>query len=239
MSNQRATLTIGDRMPEYDASRNPEPRLQPGPQQGRHQGPESGWAAIRQTWSDPERWVGILVAAAPGLVFVAANVVASLYPAIIAAAVTALAGLGYRLARRQSPRSALIGILVVAVCALVAAVTGEARGFFLVPTLIPFAVIMACLASIIACRPLTGLLLNRVTGGPRDWYRNAALRRVHLAATSAAIGVNVINATVQVIFYDRGDTIVLAVAHAATGPVFATLAAVTIVAVRKTLAAQR
>jgi hypothetical protein len=44
---------------------------------------------------------------------------------------------------------------------------------------------------------------------------------------------------VQAIFYDRGDVVVLAVAHAATGPIFATLVAVTIVAVRKTLAAQR
>ncbi|MEU0546198.1 DUF3159 domain-containing protein [Micromonospora sp. NPDC005979] len=239
MSFQRATLTIGDRMPQHDVSRQPEPPPRSGPQQGRHQAPESGWAAIRQTWSDPDRWIGIVVAAAPGLVFVAVNLVASLYPAITAAAVTALAGLGYRLARRQSPRSALIGILVVALCAVVAAVTGEARGFFLVPTLIPFAVIMACLATIIARRPLTGLLLNRVTGGPPDWYRNVALRRVHLTATGAAIAINVINATVQVIFYERDDTVVLAVAHAATGPVFATLVAVTIVAVRKTLAAQR
>ena len=239
MNDQRATLTIGDPMPENDVTPHPERQPRSGPGQGHHQTPESGWAAIRQTWSDPDRWVGIVVAAAPGLVFVAVNVVASLYPAIIAAAVTALAGLGYRLARRQSPRSALIGILVVAVCAVVAAVTGEARGFFLVPTLIPFAVIVACLATIIARRPLTGLLLNRVSGGPRDWYRNAALRRVHQTATGAAIGINIINAAVQVISYDRGDTVVLAVAHAATGPVFATLVAVTIVAVRKTLATQR
>ena len=42
----------------------------------------------------------------------------------------------------------------------------------------------------------------------------------------------------QAIFYGRGDTVVLAVAHAATGPVFATLVAVTVVAVRRTLAAQ-
>ncbi|MEU1586837.1 DUF3159 domain-containing protein [Micromonospora sp. NPDC005710] len=239
MSDLRATLTIGDRMPQHDVSSHPEPPPRSGPQHGRHQGTESGWAAIRRMWRDPERWVGIGVAAAPGLVFVAVNVVASLYPAIAAAAVAAVAGLGFRLARRQSPRSALIGILVVAVCAVVAAVTGDARGFFLVPTLIPFAVIMACLATIIARRPLTGLLLNRMTGGPRDWYRNAGLRRVHLRATGAAIGINVVNAAVQVIFYGRGDTVVLAIAHAATGPVFATLVAVTIVAVRKTLASQR
>ena len=153
--------------------------------------------------------------------------------------VTATAALGYRLIRRQSPRSALVGILIVAVGALLAAVTGEARGFFLVPALIPFAVIVVCLASIIARRPLTGLILNRVTGGPPDWYRNPALRRVHLIATGTALGINVVNGGVQVIFYGRGDTLVLAVAHVATGPIFATLVAVTVVAVRRALAAQR
>ena len=116
----------------------------------------SGRAAIKQTWSDPQRWMGVVLAAAPSLVFVAVNVTASLYPAIIAAAVTAATGLGYRLARRQSPRSALAGMAIVAVGAVLAAVTGEARGFFLAPALIPFAVILICLATIIALRPLTG-----------------------------------------------------------------------------------
>jgi hypothetical protein len=216
-----------------------EPQTRPAHDRAPDPDPASGWVAIKQTWSDPGRWVGIVLAAAPSLVFVAVNVVASLYPAIIAAAVIAAAGLGYRLVRRQSPRSALAGILIVAVGAVLAAVTGEARGFFLVPALIPFAVILICLATIIGRRPLTGLILNRVTGGPRDWYRNPALRRVHLVATSTALGINVINAIVQVIFYGRGDTVVLAIAHVATGPIFATLVAVTIVAVRRTLAAQR
>jgi hypothetical protein len=226
--NNRQLMTM-DRQPQTRSAhhRAPDPD------------PVSGWAAIKQTWSDPERWVGIAVAAAPSLVFVAVNVLASLYPAIVAAALTAAAGLGYRLARRQSPRSALIGILIVAVGAVLAAVTGEARGFFLVPALIPFAVIVICLATIVARRPLTGLILNRVTGGPPDWYRNPPLRRVHLVATAAALGINVINAVIQVIFYGRGDTVVLAIAHVATGPIFATLVAVTVVAVRKTLAAQR
>lgn len=234
-------MTMGQPMP--DGSLPPEDGLeqQARPTQRRPHDPDSasGWDAIKQTWKDPGRWVGIVEAAAPSLVFVAINVVASLYPAIIAAAVTAAAGLGYRLVRRQSPRSALVGILIVAVGAVVAAVTGEARGFFLVPALIPFAVIVVCLGTIIARRPLTGLILNRVTGGPPDWYRNAALSRVHLVATGFALGINVVNAIVQVIFYGRGNTVVLAVAHVATGPVFATLVAVTVVAVRRTLAAQR
>jgi uncharacterized protein DUF3159 len=235
--NNRQVLTMGgpgpDGEPPGEAGTRPAHRRAYDPETA------SGWAAIRQTWSDPQRWAGIVLAAAPSLVFVAVNLLASLYPAIIAAAVTAAAGLGYRLVRRQSPRSALAGILIVAVGAILAAVTGEARGFFLVPTLIPFAVILICLATIVARRPLTGLILNRVTGGPPDWYRNPALRRVHLVATAAALAINVVNATVQAIFYGRGDTAVLAVAHVATGPIFATLVAVTVVAARRTLAAQR
>ncbi|MBU2662498.1 DUF3159 domain-containing protein [Actinoplanes bogorensis] len=200
---------------------------------------DSPLAAVRLAWSDPQRWITALVAAAPSLVFVAVNAATSLYPAITAAAVAALAGLGYRLARRQSLRSALVGILIVAVCAIAAAVTGQARGFFLVPALIPFAVILVCVVSIVARRPLTGLILNRVTGGPRDWWRHPGLLRVHLIATGTAIAINVVNAAIQVIFYGRGDTVVLAVAHAATGPIFGTLVAVTIVAVRRTLARPR
>jgi hypothetical protein len=57
-------------------------------------------------------------------------------------------------------------------------------------------------------------------------------------ATGAALGISVINATLQAVFYGRGDTAVLAFVHVATGPVFATLVAVTVVAVRRTLTAQ-
>lgn len=208
-----------------------------------HGSPETGWPVIRQTirrtWSDPRRWLGVLLAAAPGLVFVAVNVGASLIVAIAAAIATAVAGVGIRLARRESPTSALVGVAVVALCAAVAALTGQARGFFLVPALVPVAVILICLGSVVARRPLTGLILNRVTGGPPDWYRHPGLRRVHMVATSAAIAINIVNTAVQAIFYGRGDTAVLAVAHAATAPAFATLVAVTIVAVRTTLARHR
>lgn len=200
--------------------------------------PVSGWVAVKQTWSDPDRWIGVAVAAAPGIVFVVVNAFRGLTFAIVAAAITALAGLAVRLFRHASIRSALVGVLVVAACAGVAALTGEARGFFLLPAMVPFAVIAVCLATLIGRRPLTGMLLNRVTGGPADWYRNPALLRVHTAATWTAIGVNVVNATLQVVFYAKNDTAVLAIAHVATGPIFATLVAVTVVAVRKTLAAQ-
>ena len=196
---------------------------------------QTGWAAVKQTWSRPSRWIGVAVAASPSIVFVVVNAATALGPALIAAGATALLGLVVRLVRRDSARSAVLGALLVAACAAAAAVTGEARGFFLLPAMVPFAVIAVCLGSLVVRRPLTGLLLNRVAGGPPDWYRRGVLLRVHTVATLAAVAVNVINAALQVIFYRRSDTVVLAVAHIATGPVFATLVALTLVAVRRAL----
>ena len=77
------------------------------------------------------------MAAAPTVAFVVANSLGGLTWAFIALAVAAPAAFGVRLARRESLRAALIGLLIAAGCALVAALTGEARGFFLVPTLLP------------------------------------------------------------------------------------------------------
>jgi hypothetical protein len=88
-------------------------------------------------------------------------------------------------------------VLLVAACAGTAALTGEARDFFLVPTLIPFAVILVCLATIAVGRPLTGLALNRLAGGPTDWPRIPRLRRVYTISTLACVAINTVNAVVQ------------------------------------------
>lgn len=111
--------------------------------------------------------------------------------------------------------------------------TGQARGFFLIPALIPFAVIAVCAVSVAAGRPLTGLLLNRVCGGPPDWPAVGPLRRVYTVSTLVAAAINVINAAVQVTFYRADDPLVLAAVHVATGPVFAVLVAITVVSARR------
>jgi Protein of unknown function (DUF3159) len=179
---------------------------------------------------------GIVLAAAPTILFLVGNRARGLTGGLLAAAVTALVVFVVRLASRQSLKSAVVGVLVLAVCAAVAAVTGQARGFFLVPAIVPFAVIVVCLITILMRRPLTGIILNRVSGGPKQWWVHRGLLRVHTIATSVAVAVNVVNATLQVVFYRADDTVVLAAAHIATGPIFATIVAVTIVYVRRALA---
>jgi hypothetical protein len=177
----------------------------------------------------------MIVTAAPAAVFVTADALASLYPALAAAGVVAAASFAWRLRRRQSWRQALAGLLIVAACAAVAAITGQERGFFLIPALIPFAVIAVCAGSVLLRRPLTGILLNRVSGGPAHWREISGLRRVYTITTLVAVAVNVVNAAIQAVFYIGNDPVVLAVAHIATGPVFAVIAAVTVVLARRAM----
>src|SRR3954471_23199274 len=103
------------------------------------------------------RVVELLLVAVPTVAFLVANAVTgALVPSVTAAAVVAVAVFGWRSYRREPLRKAVPGLLIVAVCAGVAAVIGQARGFFLVPTLVPFVVILVCLVSIAVGRPLTG-----------------------------------------------------------------------------------
>lgn len=195
--------------------------------------------ALGTAWRKSGGTGGILVASSPTLVFVAASTLGGLTAAVVAAAVTAVATFAYRLARHEALGGALAGLVVAAVCALLAALTGEARGFFLLPTLLPAVILLVCLATVIARRPLTGLLLNRVAGGPPNWRHQRRLLRVYDISTLIAVLVNAVNFALQAFFYAADEPLVLAAAHIATGPVFATLVAGTLLAVRRTISRDR
>ncbi len=175
-----------------------------------------------------------MVTAAPTAAFLTANAAGDLTAGLVTATVTAIAAFGWRLYRRQPLRQAALGLLLVSACAVVAAVTGEARGFFLIPALIPFAVIAVCVTTVLIGRPLTGLVLNRVAGGPADWRSVPRLRRIYTLSTLTCAAVNVVNGALQVIYYRGNQPLVLGAVHIATGPVFAVIVAVTIACVRRT-----
>ncbi|NEB75556.1 DUF3159 domain-containing protein [Streptomyces sp. SID14478] len=185
-----------------------------------------------------QKAAGVLVAALPTLAFLVANAVASLTAGLIAAATAAVAAFAWRLLRKEKLRQAVIGLAMVTVCATVAALTGEARGFFLVPALIPFVVLGVCLTSIAVKRPLTGMILNKVSGGPDDWRSVTPLRRVYTVSTWVCIAVNIVNAALQVIYYRGDEPVVLGIVHIATGPVFAAIVAGTIAFARRAMPAR-
>ncbi len=189
-----------------------------------------GWAA---------KLSDVLVASAPTIAFLVANSMSSLNAGLIAAGVTAVAACAWRVQRKEKLRQAVLGLLVVAACAAVAAYTGQARGFFLLPLLLPFIVIAACLGGLMAGWPLAGVLLNKVGGGPADWRAIPRLRNVYVVSTWVCIAADVLNAILQVVYYRGNDTVALGIVHIATTPTFAVIFTVTITFARRAMPARR
>lgn len=101
---------------------------------------------------------GALITAIPTVVFVLVNVVASLWPAVLAAVGSALVLTGYRVVRHQPVQQALSGLFGVVVAAAIAAYTGQARGYFLVGIITSFLYAVPFAVSIVIRRPLVGWL---------------------------------------------------------------------------------
>ena len=201
-----------------------------------HDEPASIGAAARRAFADAGGVRGTAVVAAPTVAFVVADALGGLTWALVALAATAPVTFGVRLARRESLRGPLAGLAVAAVCALVAASAGEARAFFLLPTLLPAALMLLFLGSVLVRRPLTGVVLHRLVGGPRDWRRLAPLLRIYTISTLVAVAVHAVNFAVRTVFYLADQPAVLAAVNIAAAPVFAVLAALTVVAARRAVA---
>lgn len=168
-------------------------------------------------------WTGMAVAAVPTVVFVVVNALAALQTAVIAAVLSSLILAGVRLARRQSPQQALSGLFGVLVAAVIAARTGQARGYFLFGIWTSFAYGAACLATVLARRPAAGLLWEFLDptppadGQPAAWYRRRVLLMAYTLATLAATVVFTARGLVQLTLFRRNDTGWLAVARIAMG----------------------
>jgi hypothetical protein len=191
--------------------------------------------ATRRALERSGGWTGVAIASAPTVAFVIANAIAGLTWAFIALAGAASVAFGVRLVRRESLRAALVGLLVAAGCALVAALTGEARGFFLVPTLLPAGWVLVFLGSVLVGRPLTGVGLNRLARGPRDWRRHAPLRRVYNISSLIAAGICFVNFILGGVLYLTDQLAAMAVQDITFIPVPFVLAAFTVAAARRAI----
>lgn len=191
--------------------------------------------ATRRALERSGGWTGVAIASAPTVAFVIANAIAGLTWAFIALAGAASVAFGVRLVRRESLRAALVGLVVAAGCALVAALTGEARGFFLVPTLLPAGWVLVFLGSVLVGRPLTGVGLNRLARGPRDWRRHAPLRRVYNISSLIAAGICFVNFILGGVLYLTDQLAAMAVQDITFIPVPFVLTAFTVAAARRAI----
>lgn len=190
-------------------------------------------AAARRTLERVGGPVGLAVATAPTVAFVATDAAAGLGPAVFALAVAAVAGAAVRVARREPAGAALGGVVVAAVCATVAAVAGEARAFFLPTMALPAVFVVAYLVAFAAGRPLAGLLVNRIAGGPREWFRHPRLRRVYLVSSLIGFAMATANLVGRVAFYLADDPGALAAIQVGAMTAFALHFAVTLVVARR------
>lgn len=169
-------------------------------------------------------WRGVIESTAPTLVFV---VVMAVRPsALVAALAASLAVSGAALAARLAQRQGLTQVLGGAVLALVSAAwawrSGEASNFYATGLLINAVWLAGCLLSLVAGRPLVGILMGlwraaaggsaRPGGGSdaddavrsEDAAARAAEHRRHRAATAVLAAMFALRLAVEVPLYLAG-----------------------------------
>jgi hypothetical protein len=141
--------------------------------------------------------------------------------AIVAVAVALVFALA-RLAKRESPRFALSGLVGVAFAAFIASRSGRAEDFFLPGLLLNGAYATAFLASLAVRRPLVGVIVGQIDGEGKAWRADPVRVRAFRRATWLWAGLFLARLAVQLPLYLAGAVVVLGVARTAMGiPLFA------------------
>jgi hypothetical protein len=180
---------------------------------------------------------GLIYSSLPVVTFVAASSVAGLPAAIASALGVAALVLLWRLVRRGSTQPALAGFMGVAVCALIAHMVGQSKGYFLLGIWMSLLWAVVFTVSVLIRRPMVGYLWSWAGRRDRGWRD---VPRAVYAFDIASLGwVLVFGArfVVQRLLYDANQTGWLGVARIGMGwPLTAVAALLTYVAIK---AAQR
>ncbi|WP_194827343.1 DUF3159 domain-containing protein [Nocardia sp. XZ_19_231] len=209
--------------------------FQPEPHRTRDSVDET--AAPRVSTTDPTQSLidqlggrtGMIYTAIPVFAFVVANALVALPIAIGSAIAIALGIMWLRIARGEPVVQASGGLAGVVVAGGVAAWTGSAGGFFLVGIWASLAGAIVTFVSLLARRPLTGLLWNLLHGNKFDWRHDRPSLRGHDLATLALTAMFTARYFVQDWLYDIEATGRLATAKIIMGTPLLALALVVVV----------
>ncbi|MCD2188416.1 DUF3159 domain-containing protein [Actinomycetospora soli] len=172
---------------------------------------------------------GFVYSTIPVVVFVTANAFLSLPVTLAVSLATGLALTVFRLVRGEKVASAVGSLLGVAVAAAIVAVTGSARDFFVIGIWAALAGFVVTAASLLARRPITGIVWNAVHGGTHPWRADRRVLRAHDLATLAAAVVFGARFVVQQWLYVAEATGGLGVARVVMGTPLTVLAALVVV----------
>lgn len=181
---------------------------------------------------------GLIYSSLPVVTFVIASSIAGLLPAIGVALGTAALVLVWRLIRRDSLQPAVSGFFGVAVCALIAFLVGQSKGYFLLGIWMSLFWAVVFAVSILIRRPVVGFLWSWATGRDNSWRAYSRAVYAFDLATLAWTLVSLARFAVQGHLYEVGSTGWLGVARIAMGwPLTALAALVTYGAIKVVLRA--
>ncbi|MFE9691197.1 DUF3159 domain-containing protein [Micromonospora sp. NPDC005806] len=180
-------------------------------------------------------WRGLVESSIPVVVFVIANVVGELRPAVIASVAVALLIAGLRLAQRRPVRHAVNGLVGIAIGAAIAWRTGDERDFYLPGILYGVGYGLALLVSAAVRQPLVGWIWSvLVAKGRSEWRDDPRLVRTFTQLTVLWGVVWLAKVGVQAGLYLAHQDTALGVARLALGyPPYALLLLITVWAVRR------
>jgi hypothetical protein len=178
---------------------------------------------------------GLIESSIPVAVFVVANVIWALRPALIASVATAVLLAAYRLRRRESIRHAVNGLIGIVIGVAFAWKTGEAKNFYLPGIIYTLGYALAMLISVALRRPLVGWIWSIVLArGSTRWREEPRLLRTFAWLTVLWASIYLVKVAVQTGLYLADQVNALGVARLALGyPPYALLLGLTVWAVRR------
>ncbi|MEV0004642.1 DUF3159 domain-containing protein [Micromonospora sp. NPDC050980] len=180
-------------------------------------------------------WRGLVESSIPVVVFVIANMVGELRPALIAAIAVTLLIAAVRLVQRRPVRHAVNGLIGIAIGAGIALKTGNARDFYLPGIIQGIGLGLALLLSAAIRQPLVGWLWSvLVAKGRSEWRDDPKLVRTFTQLTVLWGVVWLAKVGVQAGLYLAHQDTALGVARLALGyPPYALLLLITVWVVRR------
>ncbi|MFZ1176226.1 MAG: DUF3159 domain-containing protein [Mycobacterium sp.] len=168
---------------------------------------------------------GVIYSSLPVVTFVVASSLSGLLAAIGFALGVAALVLLWRLIRRESAQPAFSGFAGVAVCAVVAYLVGESKGYFLLGIWMSLLWAVVVAVSVVIRRPLVGYVWSWASGRGRGW--RDVRRAVYAFDVASLAWVLVFGArfVVQQRLYDADKTGWLALARIGMGWPLTVLAA--------------
>lgn len=173
--------------------------------------------------------MGFVYSTIPFIVFVTANAFLALPVTIGISLAVGLELTVVRTVRGERLASAVGSLAGVAVAAGIVAWTGDAKGFFAIGIWVSLAGFDVTVGSVLARRPITGLVWNAVHGNRHDWRGDRGVLRAHDVATLAAALVLGARFVIQQWLHLADATAGLGVARIAMGPPLTVLAALVVV----------